>query len=275
MRKLKELTKEEEQEICLKRQNGLKRKDIIKEYGISNRHYQKVIIKNGGELNERTRKFNFDENYFEDIDTEDKAYFLGFIVADGSVNKKTLNISQKEPDILYEFKRYINFEGKVLKSKGRDIHTINLYSEKTINDLYRLGIYSNKTMIVKYPEIPKDLEHHFMRGLFDGDGCISIHKKRQGGRDTTDRGQVNICSGSRDFIEEYVERLNKYCGITKNKIRCPKGTYNVIDWASFSDIERFYDFFYKDATIYLKRKKETFDMAISISKSKTKYRKKN
>lgn len=45
-------------------------------------------------------------------------------------NNETLNISQKEPDILYDFKKYINFECKVLKSKGRNIHTINLYSEK-------------------------------------------------------------------------------------------------------------------------------------------------
>jgi len=274
MRKLKELTKEQELEILRRRNSGEKRKDLIKEYGISDRHYQKVIIENGGKLNERTQKFNFNEDYFENIDTEDKAYFLGFIVADGCINNKTLNISQKEPDILYKFKKYINFEGKVWKDKNRNIHTVNLYSEKIISDLYKLGIYSNKTMIVKYPEIPKQLENHFMRGLFDGDGCISIHKKREGSRDISDRGQVNICSGSRDFIEEYVERLNKYCSITKNKIRCPRGTYNVIDWASFSDIEKFYDFFYKDATVYLERKKETFDIAITISKSKIKYRKK-
>lgn len=274
MRKLKELTKEQELEILRRRNSGEKRKDLIKEYGISDRHYQKVIIENGGKLNERTQKFNFNEDYFENIDTEDKAYFLGFIVADGCINNKTLNISQKEPDILYKFKKYINFEGTVRKDKNRNIHTVNLYSEKIISDLYKLGIYSNKTMIVKYPEIPKQLENHFMRGLFDGDGCISIHKKREGSRDISDRGQVNICSGSRDFIEEYVERLNKYCSITKNKIRCPRGTYNVIDWASFSDIEKFYDFFYKDATVYLERKKETFDIAITISKSKIKYRKK-
>lgn len=276
MRKLKELTREEEQEIVFKRQNGLKRKDIIKEYGISGRHYMKVILENGVYIRQRVKKYNLNENYFENIDSEDKAYFLGFIVADGCIiNNKTLNISQKEPDILYEFKKYINYEGKVLKSESKNIHNVNLYSEKIILDLHKLGIYSNKTMVVKYPEIPRELEHHFMRGLFDGDGCISIHKKKEGSRDTSDRGQVNICSGSRDFIEEYVERLNKYCGITKNKIRCPRGTYSVIDWASFNDIERFYEFFYKDSNVYLKRKKETFDIAIAISKSKIKYRKKN
>lgn len=114
---------------------------------------------------------------------------------------------------------------------------------------------------------------HYMRGVFDGDGCISIHKKREGSRDTSDRGQVNLCSASKNFIEEYVDRLYAHCGINKNKIRNPKGSYYVIDWGSFSDIEKFHDFFYRDATVYLKRKKETFDRALDISKTKTRYRK--
>jgi len=110
--------------------------------------------------------------------------------------------------------------------------------------------------------------------VFDGDGCISIHKKREGSRDTTDRGQVNLCSASKNFIEEYVDCLHVCCGITKNKIRNPKGTYYVIDWGSFGDIEKFYDFFYSNASVYLKRKKETFDVALDISKTKIRYRKK-
>lgn len=273
MRKLKEITPEEELDILQKRKSGIKRKDIIEEYGISNRHYQNVIIKNGGELNKRVNKYSFNEDYFEKIDTEDKAYFLGFIVADGSVNEFRLNISQKEPDILFQFEKFINLKDGVRKHTKRNIHFLNLTSSKLVNDLNNLGIYQNKTMIVKYPNIPKELEHHFMRGVFDGDGCISIHKRREGSRDTTDRGQVNICSGSRDFIEKYVDQLNEMCGITKNKIRCPRGTYSVIDWGSFSDIEKFYEFFYKDATIYLERKKKTFEVAVSISNSKIKYRK--
>ena len=273
MRKLKELTKEQELEIIQKRNSGEKRKDIIKEYGISDRHYQNVIIENGGELNKRICKYDFNENYFENIDTEDKAYFLGFIVADGSVNEKRLNISQKEPDVLYSFGKYIKLIDGVRKHTNRNIYHINITSEKLINDLKVLGIYQNKTMVVKYPNIPINLEHHFMRGVFDGDGCISIHKKKEGSRDTSDRGQVNMCSGSVEFIETYVDRLNIIAGITKNKIRTPKGTYCVIDWGSFADIERFYNLFYKDATVYLERKKKTFDRAISISNSKTKYRK--
>ena len=52
-------------------------------------------------------------------------------------------------------------------------------------------------MVIKYPNIPENLQNHFMRGVFDGDGCISLRTDK---RDNSQRGQVNICSGSYDFI---------------------------------------------------------------------------
>jgi thiol-disulfide isomerase/thioredoxin len=116
-------------------------------------------------------------------------------------------------------------------------------------------------------------------GIFGKDSYVSIDNEITRLPSTTPiRGSIRSNNvvyyhTSKDFIEVYVDKLVDYCGIKKNKIRCPKGTYSVIDWGSFSDIERFYEFFYKDATIYLDRKKETFDRAISISKTKIKYRK--
>ena len=139
------------------------------------------------------------------------------------------------------------------------------------NDLDKLGISSNKTMVVKYPDISKKLQNHFIRGVFDGDGCISLRTDK---RDNKQRGQFNICSGSYDFIKEYYDKLVIFANLGgKNKIRCPKGTYYVVDWGGLSDIENIYDFLYKDANVFLKRKKETFDKVVSITKDKNKYRK--
>ena len=169
---------------------------------------------------------------------------------------------------------YTQFDGNIFKHGQRNIHSINLVSKKIVSDLENLGIFPTKTKSVEFAKIPEHLVRHYMRGVFDGDGCISIHKKREDSRDTTDRGQVNLCSASKNFVEEYVDRLHVCCGITKNKIRNPKGTYYVIDWGSFGDIEKFYHFFYSNASVYLKRKKETFDIAVGISKTKIRYRKK-
>jgi hypothetical protein len=273
MRKLKNLTDSEEQEVINKREQGYKFSDIKEKFGLSERHYYDILKKYGIVIKTKILKYNFNENYFEKIDTEDKAYFLGFIVADGCIHSNTNNIKiiQKEQDILYKFKNYIKFDGPIFFSENRNISSIGVSSFKMKKDLENLGVVSNKTMIIKYPSIPMELENHFMRGVFDGDGCISIHHDK---RDESDRGQVNICSGSIDFISKYVDNLYKYANVKKNNIRCPKGTYYVIDWGGLTDVENIFRFLYKDATVFLERKKETFDKVMLINSNKNKYRKK-
>lgn len=272
MRKLRNLNEKQEKEVFNERESGKRRKDILNKWGISERHYKSIILKFGGKM-KKVKRYNFNEDYFQKIDTEDKAYFLGFIVADGCVSEKSnsVQIIQKETYILEEFKKYIEFNGPVYKDEHRGISCITVNSTKTKKDLENLGIKPNKTMIVKYPNISEHLQNHFIRGVFDGDGCISLRTDK---RDNSQRGQVNICSGSYDFIKEYYNRLVKYCDLSgKNKIRTPKGSYYVVDWGGLSDVEKIHDFLYKDANIFLRRKKETFDKVVSITKNKNKYRK--
>ena len=107
MRKLKDLSDIEKSEIINQRKLGVTEKQISSKFDISLRQYYNLLKLNKVERKNKVIRYNFDENYFESIDTEDKAYFLGFIVADGSVNSisNVIQITQKEPDILYEFKR--------------------------------------------------------------------------------------------------------------------------------------------------------------------------
>lgn len=273
MKKLRHLTENQEREVFNERLNGARGKDIIGKWGISTRHIKNIVLKFGGKIREKKKWWNFNEDYFEKIDTEDKAYFLGFIVADGCVSSKTNNIciTQKEIEILYKFRSYINSKANVYTSKVRNISYLHISSSKTKKDLENLGITSKKSRVVKYPKIQENLQNHFMRGVFDGDGCITL---RTDNRDGSQRGQFNICSGSHDFIYEYYDRLVEYCNLSgKNKIRNPIGTYYVVDWGGLSDIEKIYDFLYRDATVFLERKKETFDKVVSITKKKIKYRK--
>lgn len=272
MRKLKDLSDFDKLEILNQRELGVTEKEILKKFDISLRQYYNLLKLNNIEKR-KAIKYKFNEDYFENIDSEDKAYFLGFIVADGCISDKTntIKIIQKETDILYVFKKYINSEGVVFTSKSRNISSFSVSSDKTKNDLENLGIHSNKTSVVKYPTIPDNLQNHFMRGVFDGDGCITLRTDK---RDSQQRGQVNICSGSLDFIKEYYNKLVELAKLTgKNKIRCPKGTYYVVDWGGLSDVENIYQFLYTNSTVYLKRKKETFEKVISITKNKKKYRK--
>lgn len=232
-------------------------------------------------MKDRGKNITFDENYFECVDTEDKAYFLGFISADGSVSQRTKNckvlnihIHQQDIDVLEKFKIAINFSGDFsLCSSRSNMCTMFCHSVKIVDDLAKYNVVPNKTKTLKFPILPDNLIHHYMRGYFDGDGCVSIHKDKR--RQNGDRGQINMVSASYDFIKEYINILVNNCNVKNNQIsdRKTNGSYYVIDWGKLSDVENIYYFLYKDAITYLDRKKDKYDQVMKINLSKKKYRK--
>lgn len=226
----------------------------------------------------RRKKYN--ENYFENIDSEDKAYFLGFICADGCVindsknyrYKLLLKIHTKDRHILEDFVEHIEGEMDIWTHGQRDICEVGFSGKKIINDLEHLGVIQNKTFNLEYPKIREDLERHFLRGYFDGDGCIRINVDK---RDNSHRGDLRIVGGSINFLETMNERMSNLFGVNKNKLYGPKNKeYKFIGWAGMTDVEKIYEGFYSGASLFLKRKKGIFDTIIEISKNKKKYRKK-
>lgn len=222
------------------------------------------------------RRLEFNETYFESIDTEDKAYFLGFIYADGSLikgrNNVVLKIHTKDLHILESLIKCVDGKMNVYKSKTREICQVGLTSKKMRIDLEKIGLHSNKTFTIKYPNIDIELERHFLRGYFDGDGCIRVRTDK---RDGTELGDMRFVSGSIDMLNTINERMNILFGTNKNKLYGPKNKdYKFLGWASMKDIESIYHGFYNNSNFFLHRKKETFDNVINIINNKKSYRKK-
>lgn len=226
------------------------------------------------------RKKTYNENYFENIDSEDKAYFLGLIAADGCIinNKKKyrymlcLKLHKKDIHILKSFKESIGSEKKIWCSKKRDMCEVTISGKKMINDLIKLGLDSNKTFVLKYPEIEEKLEKHFLRGYVDGDGCIRINTDK---RDNSKRGDLRIVSGSIDILNKINERMNVLFNTNINKLYGPKNAnYKYIGWAGMTDIEKIYYGLYEGSNLFLYRKKIIFDEVMKTIKNKQKYRKK-
>jgi intein/homing endonuclease len=144
------------------------------------------------------KKFN--EDYFEVIDTPDKTYFLGFIFADGCLidnpkeyrYKLNIKIHNKDEEILKKFISLLDSEVEIWRSNNREISEIGFSSKKMINDLKNLGLHQNKTYTIDYPKIDENLERHFLRGYFDGDGCIRVNEDK---RDNSKRGDLRIVGG--------------------------------------------------------------------------------
>ena len=166
------------------------------------------------------RKHKVDEHFFEEIDTPEKAYWLGFIYADGTIvetnNMLAIAISEKDAQHLEKFRKAIKTTYPIRyvdntkptpsgRAKRRKLAYIHIYSEKIYNDLKCIGVKE------KFPSCDFQKWHnlsHFVRGFFDGDGCLWFDKRRKG----VNQVNVEFC-GDNHFLEELQKRINRNVGI--------------------------------------------------------------
>jgi len=217
------------------------------------------------------RKYSLNECYFENIDSEDKAYFLGLLYADGSLNPNNSTIrimlQERDIDILKKFQSCINSNRPMRyiitpKSHQQNCYSVDTSSGKMMIDLQKQGCFINKTYILKFPtegQVPNNLIHHFIRGYFDGDGCINLHTK----------SSTFSIIGTLDFLIELQKIIIRECGLNFTKIPPKHKTNNIICYLRYSgNVSNFKirEFLYKDATIYLQRKKDKFDKIVPKKK---------
>lgn len=209
----------------------------------------------------RPRKYSLDENYFEDIDSNDKAYVLGFIYADGSVYKTYLSIwlAIKDVAILDYIKGKLNYGGIIYnyydKKKDKKYVGLTVSSKKIVSDLNKLGVINNKTYLSKtLPIYDEKYEKAFLRGFFDGDGSIYSSNSRKYIEYT-----VNF-SGNKSVLTQLKGILNKY-GVTSCKVRHRHSNDEscMLDIRGSKNIEKINNLFYDDYTFSLKRKKNRFN----------------
>ena len=207
---------------------------------------------------EKLRKYDYSycDHIFDVIDTEEKAYWLGFLYADGYISdaKTTVELSLKEEDYnhIIKFRKFLKLENKPITKKikhfkngvDKTLYKFSFNSQSVKDNLIKLGCFPNKTFFLKFPTediVPKNLIHHFIRGYIDGDGCIYVSKK-------------NIISveviGTEDFLIGY----KKWVNLGHNKIyNCSCTSVKramYFNKQALNLLERLY----KDSNIYLERK---------------------
>jgi len=213
---------------------------IVKEEGVY--ESKKGILSN--------RSYFFNQSYFENIDTSLKAYFLGFLYADGCNTGEHLTVSINKKDIYLLEKLKQELETEVnIKSCAKDIVSLYVCSKKLCNDLSKHGCVPKKTFILTFPDLPEHLVHHFIRGYFDGDGCICITNKRH---------DFSIV-GREEFVQSIQTILMEKCNLKKTKIiknlRSP--VFNV-RYSGRLQTNRIADYMYKDSSFHLMRKYDKF-----------------
>ena len=216
--------------------------------------------------------YSYDVDYFSNIDTEEKAYWLGFIMADGyvSVSKTTcelgIELSIKDINHLKKFNKCLRGNVQVkefvkpehILFSGRKIPetkmcSIRLYKKKIIEDIIKYGVVPKKTYVQKEPPIFNDelLNIAFLRGYFDADGSFTLNKK-------TKSGQFDITSVNLKILEYWRIYLYKKYKITSYISSCTNIDSTVpcykLHFKGLNNSYIFGQLIYKDANIYLDRK---------------------
>lgn len=182
------LSKQEKEQLCIDyKSNIFSFADLAVKYNVSSQAIKGLLNRRGYKCNktqsELQRKYFIKENYFDDIDCQEKAYILGLLYADGynNTDRNCVNLSLAEIDvsILEHISKLIQPDKPLQYTKTRDncqnqyrLIIANKHISKRMVDL---GVTKAKTFTITFPNegiIPKHLIRHFIRGYLDGDGCI-------------------------------------------------------------------------------------------------------
>lgn len=181
-----EFSKQDIQDIILMYENNCSLKTIGEKFNCSRGVIKRKLIElNKYNPNRRCKKYSLNDDYFEVIDSEEKAYWLGFIAADGSISKRetagstlTFNLNIQDKNHLQKFLQAINSKA-IIKEKagtgfgeGTTIATVTINSTKMIEDLSKYNIVPRKSLILIPPNIKTEFNKDYIRGYFDGDGTI-------------------------------------------------------------------------------------------------------
>ncbi len=238
-------------------QNGLSFIQISDLLKIGRRSIRKWMKSVNYEIINTHNSLRVREDLFKDILTEEDAYWLGFIYADGYIaNDGQFEISLKDSDYTHLLKlaTFCDFDKLKVKSKQKTNFPncfrcrMSFATQHLKERFNNIGIVPRKSLILTFPTfLKKDLERHFIRGYFDGDGSISLVKLK-----TKSPAKSVSLLGTKEFLETVLNVLNfKTISLKKDK-RHQNNTYSI----NFNrkDGIKFLDYMYKDSNIYLERK---------------------
>ena len=197
---------------------------IGERYGVSKVAVRNYLKKHNVEMRKMTyikkSKYNFNEHWLDELDCQEKFYFLGFFAADGNLDDKNSNyrvrikLQRQGRYLLERFNELFENDTPIMnrlyknpfhKNGIEDCSEFHIGSKYLFNKMVELGFPPRKSLILKFPDyIPKEYLSHFVRGYFGGDGSINIMISKGG----TKRATITI-TGSNYFIPGLQNKLKE------------------------------------------------------------------
>lgn len=251
---------EEYENIINLYKSGLSQAKVGEIYNV--RHYiiGKILKKCGvvaRDDSHKSRKYTINENYFNNIDTQNKAYILGLLYSDGCnyppQHRVKLELQERDKSILDKINieiqsnkplAFVNLNNK--NSNWQNTYRLDITNKHISEKLAELGMVQNKSLILEFPKwMDKSMYSSFLRGYLDGDGHIEWSNTRF----ITLVGTRQFCQHIKDFCENQLGIKCSICN-TSNKNSNTKLLYIH----KKSRIKKFLDFIYNDADLYIERK---------------------
>jgi hypothetical protein len=267
---MRKIWDEESEQYLIKNYETKTRRELAEDLGVTTSAIQNKARKLG--LKKKS-KYTWDRDFFKKIDTKEKAYWLGFIYADGYIHTSKINnelgieLAKRDIKHLKKFNKSIggNFEihtrtresvflkgtKKQYTSKS-EMCNIRIYSKEFANSLNLYGDFHNKTYKKQHMlKIDENFYIPFLRGFFDGDGSICIDTKNAMRLDITNANNLIL-----EDIREFLYKKYNICSyITEEKkdgatIPCYK-----LNFKGMVNTYKLCNLLYEDLTYpYLERK---------------------
>jgi hypothetical protein len=232
---------------------------------------------------ESNRKYTLNESYLDIIDSHDKAQVLGLWYADGCIKipgdysckqfASMIALSDIDENYLIDIKNKFNTDAPLtrtdLNSKNKnqkDSLRLTLCGQKTAENFIKLGCMPNKTFLLKFPtedQVPSQFLSSFVRGIFEGDGCLYISEKRKEAEFSI-VGTLEICHGLRDLFWKELKITSKISKRHK-EIDSNNFTFKVSgNW----QILKLMKWIYSDYTFKMERKYEKYLILVKMMDGK-------
>lgn len=202
----------------------------------------------------------FYEDYFHEIDTPEKAYWLGWLLTDGTVSEDgdiALTLISSDLHILQLFERDLGIEGKV-KPFNESYFRFMFGSKRMCSDLSRYGVIPNKTKTVSLPSVPISLLPHLLRGCFDGDGGLTLSQRK--GKPTIELSFTK----NESFVRAFNEAISLISGIPPKNVTANHSIKRV-RWSNIDEVKTILGLFYANSGEHrLTRKYEIYQQILLL-----------
>lgn len=255
------LTEREERLVIMMYENNHGGSTIAKYFGWPEDVVYRILKRNNIKIRPFTyyRQYDLDENFFETIDSEEKAYWVGFLMADGAIGEGRrilLRLSNKDFYHIQRFQKSLRSNYPYYHDTKTNVSGCTIQSKKMCRDLAKYGVVENKTFKTLFPttkgQSNNDLIRHFIRGYFDGDGSISVGENKKGHT----FANLSIC-GYEPFLLKMQDFFIDELGLGRTKLIKEKAIHSL-RYGGRRQVEKIMDWMYKDATIYLDRKHQRY-----------------